>query len=58
MQQSRSVAETLAYDFLLEATLRAQNFHSRNMRLHGPWKWLLNEFSDYYGVSDSYTKLR
>ncbi|KAI3921724.1 hypothetical protein MKX01_005413 [Papaver californicum] len=24
----------------------------------GAWQWLLTEFSDYYGVSDSYTKLR
>ncbi|KAK9995441.1 hypothetical protein SO802_020127 [Lithocarpus litseifolius] len=28
------------------------------LRLQGPWKWLLTEFADYYGVSDSYTKLR
>lgn len=38
--------------------MRAQNFHPRNLWLHGPWKWLLTEFSDYYGVSVSYTKLR
>ncbi|KAL6312071.1 hypothetical protein AAG906_027278 [Vitis piasezkii] len=38
--------------------LCAQHFHSRNLWLHGPWKWLLTEFADYYGVSDSYTKLR
>lgn len=38
--------------------MRAQHFHSRNLRLHGPWKWLLTAFADYYGVSDSYTKLR
>lgn len=50
--------ETLAYDLLLEAAMRAQHFHSRNLRLQGPWKWLLTEFADYYGVSDSYTKLR
>ncbi|XP_057954737.1 uncharacterized protein LOC131148823 isoform X2 [Malania oleifera] len=56
--KSGPVVETLAYDLLLEAAMRAQNFHSRNLRLHGPWKWLLTEFSDYYGVSDSYTKLR
>ncbi|KAF5202526.1 Pesticidal crystal cry8ba protein [Thalictrum thalictroides] len=38
--------------------MRAQHFYARNLRLHGPWKWLLSEFADYYGVSDSYTKLR
>ncbi|XP_024928474.2 uncharacterized protein LOC107416811 [Ziziphus jujuba] len=56
--KSGPVAETLAYDLLLDAAMRAQNFHSRNLWLDGPWKWLLTEFSDYYGVSDSYTKLR
>ncbi|XP_043698706.1 uncharacterized protein LOC122649572 isoform X2 [Telopea speciosissima] len=56
--KSGPVVETLAYDFVLEAALRAQHFHPRNLRLHGPWRWLLNEFADYYGVSDSYTKLR
>ncbi|PRQ52410.1 hypothetical protein RchiOBHm_Chr2g0155201 [Rosa chinensis] len=56
--KSGPVAETLAYDLLLEAAMRAQNFHSRNLRLHGPWKWLLEEFADYYEVSKSYTKLR
>ncbi|KAK4765869.1 hypothetical protein SAY87_007511 [Trapa incisa] len=52
------VGETLAYDLLLEASLRAQHFHSRNLRLYGHWKWLLKEFANYYDVSDSYTKLR
>lgn len=56
--QSGPVVETLAYNLLLEAAMRAQHFHSRNLRLHGPWKWLLTAFADYYGVSDSYTKLR
>ncbi|GAV68420.1 hypothetical protein CFOL_v3_11923 [Cephalotus follicularis] len=56
--KSGPVVETLAYDLLLEAAMRAQHFHSRNLRLQGPWKWLLTEFADYYGVSDSYTKLR
>ncbi|XP_050279920.1 uncharacterized protein LOC126721009 [Quercus robur] len=58
MLQSAPVVETLAYDLLLEAAMRAQHFHSRNLRLQGPWKWLLTEFADCYGVSDSYTKLR
>ncbi|WCJ37293.1 hypothetical protein M5689_018443 [Euphorbia peplus] len=52
------VVETLAYDLLLEAAMRAQHFHSRSLRLNGTWKWLLTEFAEYYGVSDSYTKLR
>jgi hypothetical protein len=56
--QSGPVVETIAYDLLLEAAMHAQLFHSRNLRLHGSWKWLLIEFADYYGVSDSYTKLR
>ncbi|XP_038704638.1 uncharacterized protein LOC120000578 [Tripterygium wilfordii] len=56
--KSGAVVETLAYDLLLEAAMRGQLFHSRNLRLHGPWKWLLTEFADYYGVSDTYTKLR
>lgn len=50
--------ETLAYDLLLEAAMRAQQFHARNLRIDGPWKWILTEFAEYYGVSDSYTKLR
>ncbi|XP_058114690.1 uncharacterized protein LOC131257803 [Magnolia sinica] len=56
--KSGPVVETLAYDLLLEAAMRSQHFHPRNLRLHGPWKWLLMEFADYYGVSDAYTKLR
>ncbi|KAH9312417.1 hypothetical protein KI387_027452 [Taxus chinensis] len=52
------VGETLAYDLVLEAAMRMQNFQSRNLCLQGPWKWLLTEFASYYGVSDSYTKLR
>ncbi|XP_024979103.1 uncharacterized protein LOC112516321 [Cynara cardunculus var. scolymus] len=52
------VVETLAYDLLLEAAMRAQGFHARNLWVVEPWKWLLTEFSDYYGVSESYTKLR
>ncbi|KAK1416633.1 hypothetical protein QVD17_25748 [Tagetes erecta] len=52
------VVETLAYDLLLEASMRAQRFHARNLWVAEPWKWLLTQFSDYYGVSESYTKLR
>ncbi|XP_058097001.1 uncharacterized protein LOC131242416 isoform X2 [Magnolia sinica] len=53
-----SVAETVAYDLALEAAMKVQRFHQRNLLLHGPWKWLLTEFASYYGVSDTYTKLR
>ncbi|KAI3457041.1 hypothetical protein Pfo_013704 [Paulownia fortunei] len=56
--KSGSIVETLAYDLLLEAAMRAQQFHARNLRIEGPWKWILAEFAEYYGVSDSYTKLR
>ncbi|KAK9152277.1 hypothetical protein Syun_010586 [Stephania yunnanensis] len=56
--KSGPVVETLAYDLVLESAMRSHNFHHRNLRIHGPWKWLLAEFSDYYGVSDTYTKLR
>ncbi|XP_076884501.1 uncharacterized protein LOC143533654 [Bidens hawaiensis] len=53
-----SVAETVAYDIVMEVAMKVQKFQQRNLLLRGPWKWLLNEFSSYYGVSDSYTKLR
>ncbi|KAM1014194.1 hypothetical protein EV1_043720 [Malus domestica] len=53
-----SVAETVAYDLVLEAAMKVQHFQQRNLVLHGPWKWLLTEFATYYGVSDVYTKLR
>ncbi|PON38807.1 pesticidal crystal cry8Ba protein [Parasponia andersonii] len=53
-----SVAETMAYDFLLEVAFKLQQFNQRNLILKDPWKWLVTEFSSYYGVSDVYTKLR
>ncbi|KAF8411383.1 hypothetical protein HHK36_003932 [Tetracentron sinense] len=53
-----SVAETVAYDLVLEVAMKAQHFQQRNLLLYGPWKWLLTEFASYYGVSDAYTKLR
>lgn len=56
--QCGSVAETVAYDLVLEAAMKVQHFQQRNLVLHGPWKWLLTEFATYYGVSDVYTKLR
>ncbi|KAJ1416369.1 hypothetical protein SESBI_17325 [Sesbania bispinosa] len=53
-----SVAETVAYDLVLEVAMKVQGFQQRNLSLHGPWKWLLTEFASYYGVSEIYTKLR
>ncbi|KAG6472656.1 hypothetical protein ZIOFF_070131 [Zingiber officinale] len=53
-----SVAETVAYDVVLEVAMKVQHFQQRSLLLHGSWKWLLTEFASYYGVSDSYTKLR
>ncbi|KAH6788803.1 portal protein [Perilla frutescens var. frutescens] len=58
LMKSGSIVETLAYDLLLEAGMRALQFHARNLRIDGPWKWILTEFAEYYGVSHSYTKLR
>ncbi|CAN4104391.1 unnamed protein product [Withania somnifera] len=56
--KSGPIAETLAYDLLLEASMRAQQFCTRSLRSTEPWNWLLTEFSEYYGVTDTYTKLR
>ncbi|KAG2390645.1 hypothetical protein LR48_Vigan07g007500 [Vigna angularis] len=56
--KSAAVVETQAYDLLLEGAMSAQHFHSRNLRINGHWKWLLDAFADYYGVSNSYAKLR
>ncbi|XWS41643.1 hypothetical protein CRYUN_Cryun17cG0099800 [Craigia yunnanensis] len=53
-----SIAETVAYDFLLEVAMKVLHFQQRNVLLDGPWKWLVKEFASYYGVSDAYTKLR
>ncbi|KAJ8551142.1 hypothetical protein K7X08_000512 [Anisodus acutangulus] len=53
-----SVAETVAYDLVLEVAMKIQQFQQRNLTLHGPWKWLLTEVASYYGVSDAYTRLR
>ncbi|KAK9713111.1 hypothetical protein RND81_06G003500 [Saponaria officinalis] len=52
------VAETVAYDLVLESAMKAQQFQQRNLMLHGQWKWLVTEFASFYGVSDAYTKLR
>ncbi|WMV39524.1 hypothetical protein MTR67_032909 [Solanum verrucosum] len=56
--KSGPIAETLAYDLLLEASMRAQQFCARSLRSGEPWNWLLTEFSEYYGVTDTYTRLR
>ncbi|KAL7143913.1 hypothetical protein ABFS83_08G223200 [Erythranthe nasuta] len=53
-----SVAETIAYDIVLETAMKVQQFQQRNLLLHGPWKWLVTEFASYFGVSEAYTKLR
>ncbi|KAG8373426.1 hypothetical protein BUALT_Bualt11G0023000 [Buddleja alternifolia] len=53
-----SVAETIAYDCVLETAMKVQQFQQRNLLLHGSWKWLVTEFASYFGVSDAYTKLR
>ncbi|KAK7301122.1 hypothetical protein RJT34_11983 [Clitoria ternatea] len=53
-----TVAETVAYDLVMEVAMKVQLFQQRNLLLHGPWKWLLTEFASYYGVSEIYTKLR
>ena len=52
------MVETVVYDSVLEAVMRAQCACPRNLQIKGSWKWLLNEFADYYGVSDAYAKLR
>ncbi|XP_047315577.1 uncharacterized protein LOC124919388 [Impatiens glandulifera] len=53
-----SVAETVAYDLLLEVAMKLQHFKQRNLLLHGSWKWLVAEFASCYGVSDTYANLR
>ncbi|XP_051117593.1 uncharacterized protein LOC127242192 [Andrographis paniculata] len=53
-----SVAETIAYDIVLETAMKIQQFQQRNLLLHGSWRWLVGEFASYFGVSDAYTKLR
>ncbi|KAI4388701.1 hypothetical protein MLD38_001006 [Melastoma candidum] len=53
-----TVAETVAYDLVMEVAMKVQQFQQRNLLLDGPWKWLLTEFASYYGVSEVYAKLR
>ncbi|XP_011657956.1 uncharacterized protein LOC101209129 isoform X1 [Cucumis sativus] len=52
------VAETVAYDILLEVAMKVSHFQQRHLLLEGPWRWLLHKFATYYGISDSYSKLR
>ncbi|KAJ3671898.1 hypothetical protein LUZ60_007977 [Juncus effusus] len=52
------VAESVAYDIALEVAMKSQQFQERNLSLHNYWKWLLMEFSSYYGISDEYARLR
>lgn len=58
MSKCASVAETIAYDCVLETAMKVQQFQQRNLLLHGSWRWLVTEFASYFGVSDAYTKLR
>ncbi|KAK6125853.1 hypothetical protein DH2020_040401 [Rehmannia glutinosa] len=58
MKMCASVAETVAYDCVLETAMKVQQFQQRNLLLHGSWRWLVTEFASYFGVSDAYTKLR
>ncbi|KAJ4758225.1 transmembrane protein [Rhynchospora pubera] len=58
MAQGGPAVETLIYDVVLEAAMRAQNFHARNLHIKGPWSCLLTEFCTFYSVSDSYKTLR
>lgn len=53
-----TVAETVAYDLVLEVAMKVQQFQQRSLLLDDPWKWLLTEFASYYGVSEVYAKLR
>ncbi|KAL9665332.1 hypothetical protein QQ045_020751 [Rhodiola kirilowii] len=53
-----SIAETVAYDMVMEVAMKAQQFQQRNLLIDGSWNWLLTEFASYYGVSSIYTKLR
>ncbi|XP_010519228.1 PREDICTED: uncharacterized protein LOC104798734 [Tarenaya hassleriana] len=52
------VAETSAYDLVLEVAMKAEHFQRRNLLLKGPWQWMVTRFASYYGVSDVYTRLR
>lgn len=52
------VAETSAYDLVLEVAMKAERFQRRNLVFKGPWRWMITRFASYYGISDAYTSLR
>ncbi|CAH2043347.1 unnamed protein product [Thlaspi arvense] len=52
------VAETSAYDLVLEVAMKAEHFQRRNLVFKGPWHWIITRFASYYGISDAYTRLR
>uniref|UniRef100_A0A1J3H0H0 Uncharacterized protein n=1 Tax=Noccaea caerulescens TaxID=107243 RepID=A0A1J3H0H0_NOCCA len=52
------VAETSAYDLVLEVAMKAERFQRRNLVFKGPWRWMITRFASYYGISDAYTRLR
>ncbi|KAF3563116.1 hypothetical protein DY000_02019333 [Brassica cretica] len=52
------VAETSAYDLVLEVAMKAEQFQSQNLVIKGPWHWMVTQFASLYGFSDAYTKLR
>ncbi|KAL0736173.1 hypothetical protein Bca4012_012383 [Brassica carinata] len=52
------VAETSAYDLVLEVAMKAEQFQSQNLVIKGPWHWMVTQFASLYGISDAYTKLR
>ncbi|XP_056846428.1 uncharacterized protein LOC108835716 isoform X2 [Raphanus sativus] len=52
------VAETSAYDLVLEVAMQAEQFQRQNLVIKGPWHWMVTQFASLYGISDAYTKLR
>ncbi|CAF2088195.1 BnaA06g24310D [Brassica napus] len=52
------VAETSAYDIILEVAMKAEQFQRRNLVFKGPWLWMITRFASYYGISDAYARLR
>ncbi|XP_010484364.1 PREDICTED: uncharacterized protein LOC104762712 isoform X2 [Camelina sativa] len=52
------VAETSAYDLVLEVAMKEERFQRKNLLFKGPWHWMITRFASYYGVSDAYTRLR
>lgn len=46
-----------SYDLLLAAALRSLGSGPRNLDVTDPWRWLLLEFAQNYGVRESYAAL-